>query len=57
MQMAGTESEVAAQVEVQVHVCIVVGVWATDSWHGKRSGGTGRGACACGHSGGWVSYR
>jgi len=55
--MAGTESEVAAQVEVQVHVCIVVGVWATDSWHGKRSDGASRSASACVHSSGWVGYR
>ena len=55
--MAGTESEVAAQVEVQVHVCIVVGGWATDSRHGKRSGSAGRSASAFVHSSGWVGYR
>ena len=31
IQIVGTRSKVAAQVEVHVHVCIVVGGWATDS--------------------------
>ena len=39
----GSKSEVAAQVEVHLHVGIVVGGWATDRRHGKRSGGTSSG--------------
>ena len=42
--VVGTNSEVAAQVEMQVHVCIVGGGRAMDSNLEKRSGSAVRGA-------------
>jgi len=36
LKIAGTESELAAQVEAQVHVCVVVGERTADSRHGKH---------------------
>ena len=53
----GTESEMAAQVEAQVHVCIVVGGRTADSGHEKRIGSAGRGTSACVHRCGWVGLR
>ena len=53
LQVVGKEeNEVATHysVEVQVHVCIVVGGRATDSGLEKRSGSAGRAASSCGHS-------
>ena len=45
--IAGTKSEVAAHVEEQVRMCIVVGGRATDSGHEKRNGSAGSGTSAC----------
>ena len=56
LQIGGTESEVAAQVEVQVHVCTGVGGRATECRHEKRSGSAGRGTSACVHRCGWAGY-
>ena len=39
----GTKSEMVAQVEAQVHVCVVVGGLAKDSGLEKRNGSAGRG--------------
>ena len=43
LHVVGTASEVVAQVEAHVYVCIVVGGRATDCRYGKRSRGAGRG--------------
>ena len=57
LRIVGTESEVAAQVEAQVHMCTGVGGQVTDRGHGKRSGSAGRGTSACVHRCGWVGLR
>ena len=44
LHVVGTRSEIVAQVEVHVHVCMVVGGWATDSGLEKRIGSANRGA-------------
>ena len=36
LRNVGTRSELAAQVEVQVHVCVVVSERTADSRHGKH---------------------
>ena len=43
LHVEGTTSEVVAQVEVYVYVCIVVGGRATDCRYEKRIGSAGRG--------------
>ena len=55
--IAGTESELAAQVEAQVHVCLGVGGRATECRYEKRIGSAGRGTSACLFSCGWAGCR
>ena len=43
LHVEGTTSEVVAQVEVHVYVCILVSGRATDSRYEKRIGSAGRG--------------
>jgi len=43
LHVEGTTSEVVAQVEAYVYVCIVVGGRATDCRYEKRIGSAGRG--------------
>jgi len=60
LQIAGTEGEVAAQVEVQVHVCIVLGRLVVGGLQivGSKSEVAARvEARSCVHSCGWVGYR
>jgi len=47
LRNVGTKSELAAQVEAQVHVCIVMGGRATECRHGKRIESAGRGTSTC----------
>ena len=56
LQIGGTRSELGAQVEVQVHVCLLVGGRAADWGHEKRIGSAGRGTSANIHSCGWAGY-
>jgi len=52
----GTRSELGAQVEAQVHICIVVGVRATECRHEERIESAGRGTSACVLTCGWAGY-
>jgi len=54
LPIVGTVSELAAQVEAQVHVCLGVGWRTADSGHEKRIGSAGRGTSACMHRCWWV---